>query len=299
MASELFVVAGATGNVGKVVAETLLEHGHTVRAIGRSAEKLAPLVEKGAESAVGDLADPAFLADVLRGAAGAFLMIPPSYTEPDFRAYQRRVGDAFVAAIRESGLKRAVLLSSVGAHLESGTGPIAGLHETEEKLNAIEGLDVFHVRAAFFMENAFRDIPTIKGMGVYGSLANPDVKIPMIATADIGAFVAAILERGDFTGSHAFELLGGGDYTIPQTASILGAAIGKPDLAYVQVPVEPVREAMLGYGMSESAVDGILEMYAGFNNGTLASPVERTPENTTPTKLEDFGATFAAVYNAQ
>jgi uncharacterized protein YbjT (DUF2867 family) len=141
-------------------------------------------------------------------------------------------------------------------------------------------------------------IPTIKGMGVNGSMARPDVAIPMIATKDIAAAATDLLERADVTGSTVVDLLGGGDYTMVEATRIFGKAISKPDLAYVQFPYEDARAGMIGMGLSASVVDGVVEMYRALNEGRLRSTVDRTPENTTATTLEDFAPALAAAYNA-
>lgn len=298
MSDNLFVITGATGNIGKRAALTLLERGAKVRAVGRHAGRLAELVANGAEAAVGSLDDAAFLTEAFRGATAVFAMVPPNFTAPDFRAYQRAIVDSIAAAITGSGVSYVVFLSSFGAHLPSGTGPIAGLHEAELKLNQIEGLNVLHLRPAFFMENHFASIDTIKHMGVNGSPGRADVPVPMIATEDIADVVAAALERRDFAGASSRELHGGGEYTFAETTRILGEAIGKPDLAYVQFPAADAKAAMLGLGMSESIVDDYLEMYEAINTGHLQPAEHRSPTNTTPTTLERFAAVFAAVYNA-
>ena len=146
-------ITGATGNIGGRLAEQLLERGVRVRAVGRSEDRLARLVAKGAEPRAGDLTDAGFLADAFRGADAAFVMIPPHYTAVDFRVYQRSIVESFVEALRETKVPRAVVLSSLGAELAEGTGPIAGLHELEERLAEVPGLSLVVLRPAYFMEN--------------------------------------------------------------------------------------------------------------------------------------------------
>jgi uncharacterized protein YbjT (DUF2867 family) len=295
--NEIYVVTAATGNIGKELTLALLKAGKRVRAIGRSAERLQSLVDKGAEAAVGSVDDAAFLTEAFAGAKSVFALIPPNHEAENFRAYQHEVADAIVAAIRAAGVTHVVHLSSIGAHLPSGTGPIAGLHDAEQRLNAVEGLDVVHLRPTFFLENLLNDIGTIKALGVDGSALRPDVSIPMIATKDIAAVAAEYMLAGDFTGSSVRELYGARDYTPTEAAAALGKAIGKPDLQYVQFPYDDARAALLAVGLSPSVVDDYIEMYTAMNEGTLWLEVERSAVNTTPTTIEEFAAeVFAPAY---
>src|SRR4051812_27974560 len=142
MSDQLIVVTGATGNIGKKISEILLKNGRKVRVIGRSTEKLRKLVDSGAEAAVGDLADAEFLTKALQGADSIFAMVPPNLTAENFRKYQGTVSDSIVSAIRKSGLKKVVALSSLGADLAEGTGVVTGLHDFEQKLGSLEGVDI-------------------------------------------------------------------------------------------------------------------------------------------------------------
>ena len=161
----MYAVTGATGNTGRVVANRLLDQGKKVRVIGRSAERLQSFVARGAEAFVADLSDQAALTKAFTGAEGVYAMIPPSMTSQDFRGEQRRASDAIAGALENAGVKHAVVLSSVGADKEAGTGPVAGLHEFEEMLNGIAGLKVVHLRAGYFMENTLVQAAAIHAMG--------------------------------------------------------------------------------------------------------------------------------------
>jgi uncharacterized protein YbjT (DUF2867 family) len=291
MASELIVVFGATGNIGNGITRILLSRGRQIRAVGRSAERLAELVTLGAEPAVGSVEDAGFVAGALAEAAAAFTLNPPNLTTPDVAAHQDKVTDAIASGVERSGVSHVVNLSSIGAHLESGTGPIAGLHRMEKRLDRIPGLNVVHLRPAFFMENLLADVDVIRTIGTDGGLLRPDVALPMIATSDIAAAASELLDRRDFTGSSVVDLLGPRDYTMQEAAHILGEAVGKPDLGYVQFPVDAVRSALAGQGISESVSDSWIEMYGAANDGKLRSTATRSAENTTATTLERFAET--------
>lgn len=232
----MYVVTGATGNTGHVVASRLLDQQKSVRVIGRSRDRLQALVDRGAEAFVADLTDQAALTKAFTGAEGVYAMIPPSMTSQDFRRDQRRVSDAIAGALEQAGVKHAVILSSVGADKPSGTGPVAGLHELEEVVNQIAGLNVVHLRAGYFMENTLGQPGAIQAMGKAAGPLRGDLKLPMIATKDAGQTVAELLLALDFTGKQARELLGQRDLSMDEVTSIIGKTIEKPDLKYIPAP---------------------------------------------------------------
>jgi uncharacterized protein YbjT (DUF2867 family) len=292
--SGVVAVTGATGHVGSGLVRALRTRGVPVRAVGRSAERLAGLVETGAEAAVGSIEDAAFLVKTFEGAAAVFAMIPPHYGAPDNRAYQRSIVESLARAVEKAGVKRAVTLSSVGADLASGNGPIAGLHILEKRLEQVSGLHVVHLRPAYFMENELSSIGLIKSAGITGSPLKADAAFPMIATRDIAAVAADLLATPTFEGHSFRELLGPREYTPRESARILGEAIGKPELPYVEFSFEDTRRALVGAGLSPSLADDFLEMYAGFNGGRVRALQGRSAATTTPTTLEEFARTVFA-----
>lgn len=293
----MFTVIGATGNTGRVVAEDLLAAGRGVNAVGRSEERLAPLVERGARAFVGDVADPEFVARACEGVGGVYSLIPPLY-DVDLRAWQSEAGRSIAEGIREAGVPYVVNLSSVGAQHREGTGPIAGLREQEDRLNALSEVDVLHLRPGWFMENLYMMLDVIREMGVLGMPVRGDIPIPMIATRDIGAEAARRLAALDFDGHHTVELLGPREYTLTEVAEIVGAALGKPDLPYVQVPEEAAAAGFAKMGVHPATAATIMEMYRGFNEGRVVPEESRRSANTTPTTLEQFAAGLAAAYGA-
>lgn len=293
----MYAITGATGNTGKRIAEALLAKGERVRVIGRSAERLTVLAEHGAEPFVASPDDVGTMTRALRGARAAYLMIPPSYGEPDFRGYQNRVGQVLAEALSAAGISHVVNLSSVGAHLAKGVGPINGLHDQEQRLNNL-GVHVLHLRPASFMENVFFNINLIKQAGINGTPLRADLAIPMIATQDIAAVATRRLLALDFSGKTTQELLGLRDMSMAEATRILGQAIGKPDLPYVQFAYEEAANAMVRMGLSPDTARAFIEMYRAFNDGILRPTEPRSAANTTPTSFEEFAKTFAAVYAA-
>src|ERR1700747_1768264 len=178
----MYVILGASGNTGSIIADSLLSKGKKVRVVGRDAGRLQRFVRQGAEAFTTDMSDAAALTKAFSGARAAYLLLPPITSRED----QERERDAIAQAVTKSGLPYAVHLSSYGAHVPEGTGPVTGLHSSEQKLNAIGGLNVLHLRAAYFMENNLAAIGTIRGMGIFGHALLPDLKRPKIAAPDGG-----------------------------------------------------------------------------------------------------------------
>jgi len=296
----MYVVTGATGNTGSVVAKQLLAKGKKVRAIGRNAERLQSLVAQGAEAFVANVADAAAISKAYAGAEGVYLMVPPDVANPDVLAYEERITDALSTAVAQAGVKYAVALSSIGADKPDKTGPVIGLHHLEEKLNRVSGLNVLHLRAGYFMENTLAQAGIIRSIGKAAGPLRGDLKLPLIATQDIGAAAADALLRLDFTGSATRELLGERDLSMAEATAIIGKAIEKPDLEYLQLPDEQLRPALQQLGMSASMVDLLLEMSAALNSGYMRALEKRSPQNTTPTSFETFVANeFVPRYRGQ
>jgi uncharacterized protein YbjT (DUF2867 family) len=227
-------------------------------------------------------------------------MIPPNITSNDPLGYSNRASEAIAAAIQNAGTKNVVALSSIGADKPSGTGPVLGLHNLEQKLNQISSANVLYLRAAYFMENTLPQVNAIRKMGYSVGPLHPDLKVPMIATRDIGTAAADALLHPTASGKQTRELLGQRDLSYTEVAAVLGKAIGKPDLKYVQLTDDQARGAMVQMGMSEQSARLILEMAASLNSGHMRALEPRSRENTTPTSYETFVAeTFVPAYHQQ
>jgi len=294
----MLVITGATGKTGSKITELLLDKGHGVRVIGRDAGKLKGFTAKGAEAAVGDMADKAFLAKAFSGADAVFALIPPNFGAVDFRAYQKTIGESVAAAVKVSGVKYVVNLSSQGAHLPDKTGPVAGLHDQEKRLNDLEGVNVLHLRPTYFMENLLVNIDMIRKMNIMGSAVQGDIQFAMIATKDIAAYAAERLVKRDFTGKSVVDLLGQRDLSLDEAAAIIGKKLGKPDLKYVAFPYEDAEKGMVAMGLSADLSRLYVEMSRALNDGLFAVNIPRTKENTTQTAFETFADLFAVVYHA-
>jgi uncharacterized protein YbjT (DUF2867 family) len=286
--ASMYTVLGATGNTGSVITKTLLDKGEKVRVVGRNAARLHPFVQKGAEPFVADINDAEALTRAFSGARAAYLLLPPGMGSQNYRADQERESDAISSAVKNAGLQYAVHLSSIGAQVPEGTGPITGAHNSEQKLNAVQTLNVLHLRPAFFFENHLAAVSMIQMMSVFGGAMKADKKIPMIATKDIGAYAAGRLLKLDFSGKQTQELLGERDLSNNEVAAVIGKALNKPDLRYAQFPYDQVQQVLVQMGTPPKTAWTFIEMFKAFNDGIVVGTEPRSEKNTTPTSIETF-----------
>lgn len=286
----MYVITGASGNTGGTVAEELLAKGEKVRVVGRNAARLEKFKQRGAEIAIADLADPdaANLTKAFSGAKAVYAMIPPDPSSSDVLAYQGVVTKAIVTALQTAAVSHVVALSSVGADKSDKVGPVVGLHRLEEAIGNIGGINALLLRVGYFMENTLPQANIVKNFGMVAGPLRADLKLPMIATRDIGAYAATRLAKLDFQGIQTRELLGARDVSYNDVARVIGAAIKKPHLNYTQLPGAQLKPMLVQMGMSENMAALLLEMCDAMNDGYMAALEPRSAENTTPTSYEQF-----------
>jgi uncharacterized protein YbjT (DUF2867 family) len=310
---------GATGNVGSKVANNLLNRRESseklsrlageefdrivpadnIRVLSRSMDNLRHFKDRGAEAFVGDAADPAFLTKAFTGVDAVFTLIPSDLKAADFNAYQNRIGESIAQAIKNSGVKYVVNLSSIGADLPGGNGPIKALHDQEQRLNNIENVNVIHLRPAHYMENLLMSIDTISSKGVVGDAVRADLKMAMIATKDVAKAAADCLVERNFSGKTVKDLLGQRDLTMEEAAKAIGGKIGKPALRYATLSYDEAYKEWVAAGLSPDACRLFVEMCKGLNDGLFGSgKVGRTTPNTTETSIEEFADFFAKAYRS-
>jgi uncharacterized protein YbjT (DUF2867 family) len=298
----MYVIAGASGHTGGVVADLLVERGEKVRVLGRNAANLEKFTQRGAEARIVDVADPnaALLADAFSGAKAVYVMIPPDPSSNDGLAYQGLVTKAFATALERAAITHAVVLSSVGADKPNRTGPVLGLHRMEEQLKQVGDLNALFLRAGYFMENTLGQADVVKNFGMVAGPVRGDLPFALIASRDIGAYAAERLLKLDFQGTETRELLGERDLSYDEIARIVGTAVAKPDLAYQQLPNDQVKGIFVQMGMSENMAGLILEMCDAMNDGYMKALEPRTAANTTPTAYETFvNETFLPLYEGR
>lgn len=284
----MYVILGATGNSGSVVAEALLAANQKVRVVGRSKERLAGFAIRGAEAFEADVTDSAALTRAFTGARAVYAMVPPNMASTDFRTYQDQVTHSIASALQAAGVTHTVTLSSIGADKSEKTGPVVGLHLMEERFRQIPNLNALHLRAGYFMENTLAQVGIIKSLGMMAGPLSADLAMPVIATHDIGVAAANALLALEFTGQQTRELLGPRDINYLQMAAIVGAAVGIPNLTYIQMPAEQTVQAMTQMGISRNIATLLCEMSDALNQGYMRALEPRSEANTTPTLFEEF-----------
>jgi uncharacterized protein YbjT (DUF2867 family) len=262
----MYVVAGVTGNTGRVVAETLLAQKKPVRTLVRSEAKGAEWKKRGAEVVVAELDDAAALGRALAGASGAYLLLPAQYGSTNARADGVKRTRAIVQAVESSGVEHVVLLSAVGAQHAGGTGPVGPLHDAEVELSHVKAA-VTSVRAAYFMENWGASLYAL-AQGVLPTFLALGRSIPMVATADAGTISAkALLEGGQ--GYSVIELAGPRDYTPEDVATALSRITGKPVTAQ-QGPEDAMVPALMAAGLNRHWAELYQELTHALNDGHMA-----------------------------
>ena len=269
----MFVVLGATGNTGKVVASTLLAQGKAVRVVLHSeAGGAEAWREKGAEVAVADVEDRAALGRALGGAEGAYVLLPPALHSSQVRVDNDRRAKNIAAAVTAAGVGHVVMLSSMGAQHPDGTGPVLYLHDAEATIggtltSAGRTRAVTFLRAAYFMENWAIALQGV-AQGILPTFLQADRAIPMVATRDIGRAAARLLAE-DGSGKRMIQLSGPREYSPNDVAAALGRVVGKPIVAQ-QHPEEATAAALLAAGMNPEWSRLFQELTHGVNTGRVA-----------------------------
>lgn len=289
-------VTGSLGNISKPLVKKLIAAGHEVKVISSKAESKGQIEALGAEALIGSVEDQAFLADAFQGADMVYTMVPPNLGASEYRKYIAGVGENYARAIKAAGVKKVLSLSSMGAHLDAGTGPIAGMHDVEQILDKLEGVTVKHLRPGFFYVNFYHNIDMIKNAGILGANYGADSTMILVHPEDI-AEVAFQAITGPFEKS-VVEYVVSSEHTLGEVTAALGAAIGKPDLHWVEFTDAQNYEGMVQAGMPEEIARVYTEMGTAVRSGILWEDYKVSGSVTGKVKLEDFAREFARVYNS-
>jgi len=292
-------ITGSLGNISKPLTEELVQKGHSVTVISSNPEKQKDIEALGAAAAIGTLEDAGFLTATFTGADAVYCMVPPNnYFDPnlDLLAYYRKLGGNYAEAIKASGIKRVVNLSTFGAHLEKGNGILIGAHDVEQILNELPSeVRITHMRPTSFYYNLLGYIAMIKEGGVIAANYGAADIIPWVSPKDIAAAIAEELET-PFTDKKVRYVVSE-ELTGNETASILGAAIEKPDLKWIIASDEQTLNGLKSVGMNPEIAAGLVEMYAGLHSGLLAEDYYRNkPAVMGKVKLTDFAKEFATAF---
>jgi uncharacterized protein YbjT (DUF2867 family) len=265
--------------------------------ISSNADKVTDIQALGAKAAIGSLGDADFLTETFTGADALYAMVPPSFSAESLRAYQNETGKSYAEAIRRSGVKKVVALSSIGAHLDSGVGPIKGIHDVEGILNGLDNIAIKFIRAPFFYINFFSNIPLIRHQGIIGSNYPADARLVMVHPKDIAAAVAEELQQ-DFSGKSVRYIVSD-ESTAGQAATILGGAIGKPGLPWIAFTDEQLESGLLQAGVPPEMTRNFVEMGTAIRSAKIWEDYDKhKPATAGRVSLVDFAKEFAAVYNS-
>jgi uncharacterized protein YbjT (DUF2867 family) len=285
-------LTGSLGNISKPLAKQLLDAGHQVTIISSNPDKTADIEALGAIPAIGLVTDTDFLTKTFTGADVVYTMVPPNFGASNFRQYVGGIGKNYAEAIQRSGVSRIVNLSSIGAHLDEGTGPIKGSHDVETALNKLENVAIKHLRAPFFYINFYGNTDMIRYKGILGSNYDNNTRLVMVHPEDIAAVAAEEIQQS-ITGK-SIRYLVSDDRTTGEIATILGTAIGKPELPWVEFNDEQAFNGMLQGGLPEEIARNFVEMGTAVRSGVLWQDYDlNKPTITSKRKLEVFAKEFA------
>ncbi|PSL23384.1 NAD(P)H-binding protein [Chitinophaga ginsengisoli] len=291
------IVTGSLGNISKPLTKELLQKGRTVTVISSNPEKQQDIEALGATAAIGSVEDAGFLAKAFSGADAVYVMTPPNHAGTDDpRTYYREVGRNYALAIRQASVRRVVHLSTMGAHLDKGTGLLLGAHDVEQVLGEIPGISLTSLRPGYFFYNLYNYLPMIKGAGFVRANYGGDDKIVLVSPADIAA--AAAEEITTTAPARKVRYIASDERTVNEIVHLLGTAIGKPDLRWEVCTDEEMQDGLEKAGVRPPVAASLVEMYACVHSGAFAEDYEQhKPIPLGKVKLEDFVKEFAAVFN--
>lgn len=275
----MYVVAGATGRVGSVTAESLLTAGARVRVLVRRRADAETWRSRGAEARTVALEDRASLGSALEGCAGFFVLLPFDLTADDLDAHADRLIASIAGAVADQKVPHVVMLSSGGADLAERTGPITGLHRLEQALLAT-GTPLTALRSGHFQEKVTDIIDVARESSVYPVFAtSADIPLPMVATRDIGKVAAHALQSPP-PASETVDIIGPA-YSEREVAAVLGAALGR-ELHVATIPADSWAGALIDAGFPLHVAESLAELYRADEHGLLAPRGNRSIHVSTP-----------------
>ena len=292
-----YVILGSLGNISKPLSEKLIAARHSVTIVSSNENKAEEIILMGAKAAIGSVNDVEFLTRTFIGADAVYTMVPPFLNASDWKKYIAGIGEIYAEAIRSSRVKNVVNLSSIGAHMPEGCGPVSGIHYVEKELDQLEGVNVRHLRPGFFYTNLLSSVDMAKNMGIIGGNYGNNAKMIFVHTDDIAEVAFNELNNLSFKGK-SIRYIASDEKTTDEVASILGKAIGNPKLTWVNFSDEDTKNALLKLGLPKEVARNYAEMGSAMRSGEMQSDyMKHRPETFGKTKLETFAKTFASVYS--
>jgi len=289
-----YVITGSLGHISKPLSQKLISAGHTVTVISSSDAKKAEIEALGAKAAIGSIEDVSFLTQTFSGADAVYTMVPPSYSAPDVKAHIALIGKNYVEAIRKSGVKYVVNLSSIGAHMPEGCGPVSGLYSVEKSFEMLNDVNVLHLRPASFYYNFLTLAGMVKHAGIIGN--NYGGKLVLVDPNDIADVAADALLKRSFTGkSHLYIV--SDVRPVEEVASILGSSIGKKDLNWVVFTDEQSLSGLKQAGVPQNLAENLTEMGSALRSGEMTADYFKSKNVAHgKRKLEGYAPVFAEAY---
>jgi uncharacterized protein YbjT (DUF2867 family) len=294
-------LTGSLGNIGTPLTRYLVSKGHSVTVISSNPEKKAAIEAAGAKAAIGSMENAGFLTPAFSGADTVYVMEPPvSFFNHDLNihSYYSGLGHNFVKAILESAVQHVVHLSSIGGNMSEGNGVLVFHHLVETILRELpSNISLTHVRPLGFYYNLLGFIPGIKNAGKITANYGADDVIPWASPLDIADVIAEeLMAPGQ---GRQVRYVVSDELSCNETASILGAAIGKPDLKWEIISDEQMQNRLISIGMSPVLAAGLVEMNAAMHNGKLFEDYEEyKPAVFGKVKMADYAQEFAKIFNA-
>jgi uncharacterized protein YbjT (DUF2867 family) len=287
-------VTGSLGNISKPLTEILVKAGHQVTVISSNADRNDEIKALGATPAIGLVTDVAFLTEAFKGADVVYTMVPPNFGATEWKKYIAGIGQNYADAITANGIKKIVHLSSIGAHLEDGTGPVTGIHRVEEIYNKLDGVAVKHLRPGFFYTNFYANVDMIKHANIIGSNFGADTNMVLVHPKDI-ATAAAEEIQSDFTGK-SVRYIASDEKTAGEVAKTLGAAIGKPELPWIEFTDADNIAGAVGAGLPEEIATNYTEMGTSVRSSKMFEDYYKNRPVLSEIKLENFAKEFAGAF---
>jgi uncharacterized protein YbjT (DUF2867 family) len=291
-----YVITGSLGHTSRPLSEALIKAGHDVTIITSKQENAAAIKSLGGKAAVGSIEDADFLTKTFTGADAVYTIVPPKWDATEWKGWIGKIGENYAASIKASGVEYVVNLSSIGAHMPDGAGPVSGLYRVEQALNTLADVNIVHLRPAYFYQNLLANIDMIKHAGIIGGNFGDD-KTPLVHPSDIAAVAAEELLNLNFKG-HTIRYIVGDERTGKEIASVIGNAIGKPDLPWIVFSDEQNLQGAMQAGLPEEVAKNYTEMGHAIRTGAFFEEYEPNKPAFSNTKLEDFAEEFAGAYNA-
>jgi uncharacterized protein YbjT (DUF2867 family) len=292
------VITGGAGHISKPLALSLLKAGHQVTVMGRNPENLDALIQSGAIPAIGSLEDASFVRKAFSGADAVYLMIPPNLTTNDFRGYQQRIISNYVEAVKANQVKKLVVLSSIGAHLGKGAGPVDGLADLEQAiLRDLPSTDAVFLRPAFFLYNLYQQADLVKQMGIMGAnYAMNREKLYLVDPSDIAEAAFHWLDQASFTGNIIYNLYSD-EKSTDEIAARLSEAIGKPGTPWVAFPDDQALAAMIHAGLKPDMAKDFVDMGIALREGQFQADFRANGAHQGKKRFEDFVPSFVAFFH--